>query len=1525
MSSRYSSRGKTIDTGAKAGSLAAGRAAAQAALAASMGQKIAPTVGSGKTPPPKKAPVDVKVDKKAKNAAANALASKLNFGARAPPPPPPSSSGSGGSSSGISEADKARAQPYLKMMKMKMPEGAVRHKMTSDGIPNHVQDFVINDGGSSSSAPSSSSGGGGGGGISDADKARAQPYLKMVKMKMPEGAVRHKMTSDGIPNHIQDFVMSGGESSGNGSGGDGGGGISDADKARAQPYLKMIKMKMPEGAVRHKMTNDGIPSHIQDFVMSGGVDNSASSGGSSSSAATAAPKKKAGNYSSLSASEEKIATKYRKMHKMGLPEGAIMQKMAVEGVAENIQKSVLAGEIPDPDAPKYSTLSPEDEGIATQYRKMLKMGLPEGAVVQRMKINGVSDEIVKSVLAREVPDPNAGAVAASPMAGVFGAIAGGDPSALLKKTDGPQASQGGGSSEASSSNPASAIAAAAAAASRRRTLTGDELAREIEKNKQSHATSASPMSPQASIAAAAVAAASKRGGGDNIAAQIESRRKERTKSNAGVSLPVFAGKLKKSAPRRNQSDFGAITGHGPPQGLKIPSTLNPPRPRDRTKGPPVTQNRSKSDYTSDVPPVGPNGLPKRNRPGPFWKKKDKTQQQQPDSSSSQPPVGPNGLPRRTRSGDNVISPSNGSSASATTPFGQSSLKKVGTPGRAASDFSASSQHSTTSSNFSTSLRSTKSNTTESAAAAAAATTTREKPSPAGSSRFGQSFLKKSKPKQSEETNDSDTKTTTPAKKQQAPSSRKLKVSSVFSGGKSKGASKDKSSEEPEVSNAATPSSHKLGVSSAFAGGNSKSAYQEPTATDTSTDNEPEASKPAPSSRKLKVASMFSGKSKPTPEVDSAPDEYKSASPPTSKEPVEAAVAVGADAPEKPRPEPNKGKKLAISSMFSGKSKPSLEAAVSTPNDSDKISESKQESGGDDDDASSSTQNIEPETPTGRKMGISSIFSGKSKPPPVEEESSPAEDKIQMQHADESGDSADGGEDSSPQETAEPKTPKGRKMGLSSMFAGKSKPARVEAESAPTESKKVSEESLVDDDNDAAVEVPQPEKTEEPKGQQMELSSMLSSKSISTPNSAMTCEEHSREEISPIVLSTSTASAPIQASGSAVSLEKTPASIPVAAVAAASVSAPKEDKNAQSDVDDAIDTTKPSLRTVSKDDAASADSASADSSPNPGAADRRPSPARKGGPVPAIFRSNNRKPKPVPAIFRNNEKSKTTASATRSAVVEPKSGPVPVPVPAAPAPASAPSQEEKQTEAPKVDIGKEGPSSESPEMSITAAAAASTSTPDLSLEATCEKDMRAAAAPMVPVKVPHDSPNTVPSEKKPLAGTAAPIPRRDESKKLPPVPSMFASYDPKPKQVPSSAISEPVRANPTVSAKSMVAPAQGMNASISSNKAPSPVASRKITEKPAQKLPRENLQNASTTRSAAATTKPVQAKTTTSAPKQQEAPMNSAQKQKENIVNNEEAAPPTTQSKQKKKRVRKDKKSKGGKVRDDGTEQHCIVM
>jgi hypothetical protein len=54
------------------------------------------------------------------------------------------------------------------------------------------------------------------------------------------------------------------------------------------------------------------------------------------------------------------------------------------------------------------TLTPEEEDVATQYRRMLTMGLPVGAVLQKMIIDGVDESIQDSVLAPSPPAVSGG-------------------------------------------------------------------------------------------------------------------------------------------------------------------------------------------------------------------------------------------------------------------------------------------------------------------------------------------------------------------------------------------------------------------------------------------------------------------------------------------------------------------------------------------------------------------------------------------------------------------------------------------------------------------------------------------------------------------------------------------------------------------------------------------------------------------------------------------------------------------------------------------------------------------------------------------------------------------------------------------------------------------------------------------------------------------------------------------------------------------------------------------------------------
>ena len=240
--------------------------------------------------------------------------------------------------------------------------------------------------------------------LSVEDEVIAGHYRKMLKMGMPEGAVMQKMSVDGVAKHIQNSVLSGEEPTPQATASTAAmapkvSSLSPAEEDIAGQYRKMLKMGMPEGAVMQKMTVDVVAQNIQDSVIAG------------EAPAPKASVEPAKNVSSLSPADEEIATQYRKMLKMGMPEGAVMQKMTVDGVSQNIQDSVIAGEAPAPKASSpdpaqnFSSLSPEEESTAIQYRKMLKMGMPDGAVMQKMSVDGVPQNIQDSVIARETPKP----------------------------------------------------------------------------------------------------------------------------------------------------------------------------------------------------------------------------------------------------------------------------------------------------------------------------------------------------------------------------------------------------------------------------------------------------------------------------------------------------------------------------------------------------------------------------------------------------------------------------------------------------------------------------------------------------------------------------------------------------------------------------------------------------------------------------------------------------------------------------------------------------------------------------------------------------------------------------------------------------------------------------------------------------------------------------------------------------------------------------------------------------------------
>ena len=179
-----------------------------------------------------------------------------------------------------------------------------------------------------------------------------------------------------------------------------GGGLTVEEEEMVTKYKKMFKMGMPEGAVIQKMSVDEVPKHVQDAVLAP----------SEEPKVEEEPPKESEGPPILTAEEEEMVMKYKKMFKMGMPEGTVIQKMSVDEVPKHVQDAVLAPEeeeeaaveAPKEDAkPTKITLSEAEEHVKTKYQKMIKMGMPEGAVVQKMNTDEVPLHIQDAVLAPE--------------------------------------------------------------------------------------------------------------------------------------------------------------------------------------------------------------------------------------------------------------------------------------------------------------------------------------------------------------------------------------------------------------------------------------------------------------------------------------------------------------------------------------------------------------------------------------------------------------------------------------------------------------------------------------------------------------------------------------------------------------------------------------------------------------------------------------------------------------------------------------------------------------------------------------------------------------------------------------------------------------------------------------------------------------------------------------------------------------------------------------------------------------------
>ncbi|KAG7398599.1 hypothetical protein PHYBOEH_010754 [Phytophthora boehmeriae] len=204
------------------------------------------------------------------------------------------------------------------------------------------------------------------GGVRLKDHEVYSKYFKMLKMGLPEGAVRQKMKADGVDERALEL---GGDAPFSKLPKDA---VKDTSKRDIQfkddpvygKYFKMRQMGLPEGAVRQKMKTDGVDERALELGGEALVTELTSK-------------------NNVKLQDDPKYAKYFKMLKMGLPVGAVRQKMKTDGIDEralDLGGDALVSELNSPSC----NVKLQDDPIYAKYFKMLRMGLPEGAVRQKM-------------------------------------------------------------------------------------------------------------------------------------------------------------------------------------------------------------------------------------------------------------------------------------------------------------------------------------------------------------------------------------------------------------------------------------------------------------------------------------------------------------------------------------------------------------------------------------------------------------------------------------------------------------------------------------------------------------------------------------------------------------------------------------------------------------------------------------------------------------------------------------------------------------------------------------------------------------------------------------------------------------------------------------------------------------------------------------------------------------------------------------------------------------------------------------
>lgn len=281
--------------------------------------------------------------------------------------------------------------PYFNMLRMGCPREAVRQKLAMDGVDPVIlelgPDAIYAEVKHQITA--------------SLNHSKLQDDIKCVKPPRVEAASAESITESSPPLATSSpGSLSAAQQDSKAPAGDS---VKLKDHEVYSKYFTMLKMGLPEGAVRHKMKKDGADERALDLGGDAPLSMLVIESRSSSDATTGDASVKLKNH--------ELYSKYFKMLQMGLPEGAVRHKMKTDGADERALDlggeallSVLVVQSGHGDSDgkiSVTEVKLKDHEVYGKYFKMLEMGLPEGAVRHKVVMDGA--DVRALVLGPEAP------------------------------------------------------------------------------------------------------------------------------------------------------------------------------------------------------------------------------------------------------------------------------------------------------------------------------------------------------------------------------------------------------------------------------------------------------------------------------------------------------------------------------------------------------------------------------------------------------------------------------------------------------------------------------------------------------------------------------------------------------------------------------------------------------------------------------------------------------------------------------------------------------------------------------------------------------------------------------------------------------------------------------------------------------------------------------------------------------------------------------------------------------------------